>query len=56
LMDNRAQISAEYLVVMAAILAVALILVLALKSTATGAKSKLASKSTTAVSEIGKIK
>lgn len=55
-MDNRAQISAEYLIVMAAVLAVALILVAALRHTSSGAKSALSSRDNNTISEIVKIK
>jgi len=55
-MDNRAQISAEYLIVMAAVLAVALILVVALRNTSSNAKSGLPSRSNNTLAEIRKIK
>lgn len=54
-MDNRAQISAELIIIMAAILAVAIVLVTNLKNTAGDASKKLSSKSDELLSKIDKI-
>lgn len=55
-MDSRAQISAELIIVMAAVLAVALILVKNLGSTAQSASSKMSNKSDDLLREIEGIK
>ena len=55
-MDNKAQISAELIIIMAAVLAVALILVQSLSGTAKDASAKLSKSSDNLIKEIGKIK
>ncbi|MFH0986960.1 MAG: class III signal peptide-containing protein [Candidatus Micrarchaeota archaeon] len=54
-MDNRAQISAELLIITAAIVAIAVLLIASLRSTASDSNSKLESLSKSALSEIKKI-
>lgn len=56
LKDNKAQISAEIIIIMAALLAVALIFISSLKSTSKAADTKLEKTSKEAIKEVGKIK
>lgn len=55
-MDNRAQISTELLIIMAALLAVAVLFISSLRGSTNAADSKLDSISKNAIKEIGKIK
>ena len=56
LMDNKAQISTELLIVMAAILAIALLLISSLRTSAKSADTKLDANAKNAITEAGKIK
>ncbi len=51
-MDSRAQVSIELIIIVAAVVALVLLLVTQLKSTATSAKAKIVEKSNTLFDEI----
>ena len=55
-MDNKAQISTELLIVMAAIIAIALVLISSLRTSAKSADTKLDANAKNAITEAGKIK
>ena len=55
-MDNKAQISAEMLVVLAAVIAVAVLVISSLRSTSTTADKKVDRVSSNAMKEVGRIK
>lgn len=55
-MDNKAQISTELLIVMAAVLAVALLFISSLKTSAKSADTKFDANAKSALKEAGKIK
>lgn len=55
-MDNKAQISAELMIVMAAILAIAILFINSLRSSSNTASKKLADTGKKAIREISKIR
>ena len=55
-MDNRAQISVELLIIMAALIAIALLFINSLHSSSKAASGKIDSSTKTAMKNIGKIK